>query len=150
MIIGNANPQTSSNLQAINKTSWVYATRFDASVSDKDIVNYLKEIYPDINFTCDKLPTKHPSYASFKIGAPWSFASDLMKSENWPEGILIGKYYPPRSSRAELQGRDGTEENHAAGGQGKNEPDALSTASSRLTDGENFLPETAMQDKQPT
>lgn len=98
MVVGKGKLSNSSLLVA-NKLTWTFVTRFDVSVGVDDILSHLENTFKDKSiFKCEKLVPRHNSYASFKIGAPIHMEKDLMDSDNWPQGILIGKYYPSKSS----------------------------------------------------
>jgi hypothetical protein len=82
------------------KLSWIYATRFDKDMTVDCLQVHLKEVFGDKDFVCEKLVTRHPSYSSFKIGVPMHLVTTMMDDEMWPSGILIGKYFPMRTSKS--------------------------------------------------
>lgn len=97
LIVGKAELTTGSNIQVAQKTAWIYITRIGKNTTADDILAYVKSTFGEANFTCDKLPTRYPDYSSFKIGAPGNMEEELLDSNKWFRGVLVGKYYPPRS-----------------------------------------------------
>jgi hypothetical protein len=89
-----------SKLSVVEKTAWIYVTRLDPSVSKEDIISHVTNMYSGDKPTilCDKLKTRHASYSSFKIGVPKRLEEECMKPSNWPSGLLIGTYFPPRKT----------------------------------------------------
>ena len=46
----------------------------------------------------DKLATKFVSYKSFKITLQGVTFSDSLNVENWPEGLIVKRYFTPKQS----------------------------------------------------
>ena len=48
----------------------------------------------------EPVPTKHQRFASFKLVAKKSQQEIVENGEIWPEGVLVGRWWPPKSSSA--------------------------------------------------
>ena len=56
--------------------------------------NYVKNQFSDcISVTCSQLSTRYPSYAFFKIVMFGISLQDALNFDNWPEGILVKRFY---------------------------------------------------------
>lgn len=96
LVMGKA---SNSKLSVVDRLSWVYVTRLDPSVTENDLIDHVTGLYSDIEVKCEKLATRHSSYNSFKVGLPKHLGDDCMKPDNWPKGLLIGKFVPQRRPR---------------------------------------------------
>jgi hypothetical protein len=87
-------------LSAVSKISWVYITRLQSCATESDVLNHVSSlpISKGALLKCEKLKTRHNSYSSFKIGVPSYLFNDFLVGDIWPEGVLVGKYIPPRST----------------------------------------------------
>ena len=61
----------------------VFISGLDPTVSIDELSLYIKSVH-NLDTKCEKLKTKHDSYASFKIDVVCNDASKFFNPENWP------------------------------------------------------------------
>ena len=73
-----------------------FLTGFHADTTCEDIASYVSS---NLNLTCscERLPTKHDSYSSFKMCVDIAKPNTLYDANLWPVGTKIGRYFPPRN-----------------------------------------------------
>lgn len=79
---------------AKENTRWLFVSRLDKSVTEDNVLNFLKAEV-DADYKVQKLTPKmeNANYASFKIGVPGAIYSQVMKPEFWPQNAFINKFY---------------------------------------------------------
>ena len=74
----------------------MFLSRLAPDTPCDDIVQYAKNTL-NVVVKCEKLRTKFDNYSSFKVDAVCDDPSMLYKSESWPQGVLVRKFYVKRS-----------------------------------------------------
>ena len=96
---------TTSSLKAVklnpvHKALDIFVTRLHPSTSEEEIAQFVKFQFADAKeVSCSSLKTRHNSYASFKISFSGVLLKNCLDAENWPEGVLVKRYYPPHSEK---------------------------------------------------
>jgi hypothetical protein len=75
------------------KTRALFVTRFDACVTNNEIIDYLKENGNLSPLNCVKLKTKFPGYSSFYILVNQNEYDLIANPSFWPEGVLYTQFY---------------------------------------------------------
>ena len=60
---------------------------------------------PNANVQCTPLKTKFPTYESFQVNVVTETTDKLLDPDEWPQGILVRKYYNPRQPQGNLNQR---------------------------------------------
>ena len=98
--------KTTSSLKAVkplHKALDIFVTRLYPSTSEEEIAQFVKSQFVDAKeVSCSSLKTRHNSYASFKISFSGVLFKNCLDAENWPEGVLVKRYYPPNSEKVNL------------------------------------------------
>ena len=81
--------------QTSRKRISLFVTRLKPETTPTDIQNYVKEQF-NVDASCEKLETKFDSYSSFKISCVCDSIDKFYDSENWPQNILVRRFYEPR------------------------------------------------------
>ena len=50
----------------------------------------------DVDLKCEKLKTRHESYASFKVEGLCQDRSVFFNAEMWPQSVLVKRFYKPK------------------------------------------------------
>ena len=105
--------KVNTTLKTVKKSERIYAmfvTRFAPDVSCDDIVSFVKEQKGIELKKCEKLKTKHDSYASFYIAVNESEYDVINNDELWPEGIYFTRFYgkldPSKISNKHVESSD--------------------------------------------
>ena len=76
----------------------LFVTRLDPDTDVDRVKDYVKSKFK-VDFKCVKLDTKYDTYSSFNIEGFCENPADFYKCENWPENILVRKFYKPKETR---------------------------------------------------
>ena len=72
----------------------MFVSRFQPHTTIDSMKNYVKTQFSDCkSVTCSQLSTRYPSYTFFKIVMHGISLQDALNLDNWPEGILVKKFY---------------------------------------------------------
>jgi hypothetical protein len=82
----------------IPRRALLYLARVKCGTTPADIIRYLNRKFPLNEFQCESL-TSGDRYCSFKVNAPMKLLDDLFRSDVWPEGVYVGKFFPSKKSR---------------------------------------------------
>ena len=86
-----------SNISVVTKRQWsIFISRVSPATTPDDIGFHVRSIEPDANVECIKLQTRFPTYNSFRVNIVSEDIERVMNTNNWPQGILIRKFFPPR------------------------------------------------------
>lgn len=89
----------SSNIAAVKKRTWsLFISRANTETTSDDIVYHVRSIMPRANVECNQLQTRYNTYKSFKLNVVCENIETLMDPNSWPEGILVRKFFTPRSN----------------------------------------------------
>jgi hypothetical protein len=83
------------NFSGVPRRLLLYVGRAEKSTSTDDITKYLHKKFPHGDFLCESL-FAGVSYRSFKVDAPVTLREDLFRSETWPQGVKVGKFFPSK------------------------------------------------------
>ena len=94
-LIGKRNDSALSVIKG--KRSKVFISRLSPESTSKDIEDFINKTFKVSHITCEKLKTKHNSYASFKIDMVVTDSTNIFLPENWADGVLVRKYFTPKN-----------------------------------------------------
>jgi hypothetical protein len=103
IVVGSCN---SSTLRSAPKLRIFYAGFWECGTTRDSVIAHLRNLGVSVNM-CEELKTRHPSYCSFKFECDIRFKDTVMNSSNWPEGILIKRFYENRAKTSVAQVRNG-------------------------------------------
>ncbi|KAI5651609.1 hypothetical protein NE865_00853 [Phthorimaea operculella] len=83
-----------TQLQGIEQVKYLHACYFRKNTSADDLIQYLKSIKDECDFSAEIIPSKHDNYASFKVGVPAAFYDELAKPAVWPINTRIAPWRP--------------------------------------------------------
>uniref|UniRef100_A0A1B6K4Q4 Uncharacterized protein n=1 Tax=Homalodisca liturata TaxID=320908 RepID=A0A1B6K4Q4_9HEMI len=91
VIIGTSTLQ--SSLKVVTPRTYLFVSRLDPQTTADSLFSFLKsKLSTDVSVV--QLISKHPhNYSSFKVGVPNSSLQDALISDNWPQGVLVKKFY---------------------------------------------------------
>lgn len=99
LLVGNANHDRENlNFKSarIIKMNYFHVTNCDPETTSEDLTSYLKTIVSSIQV--DRLQSRNPSqYSSFKISVPSEDVPKILKSELWPSGVIVNKFFRAKS-----------------------------------------------------
>ena len=82
------------SVKPFSRPSEIFVSRFQPHTTINSVKNYVKTQFSDCkSVTCSQLSTRYPSYDSFKIVMHGISQQDALNLDNWPEGILVKKFY---------------------------------------------------------
>ena len=90
----------STNLKAVSRPVRILGTRFDPNTTETQIAEFINNQFKSAtSVDVVKLKTRYDSYASFEISITGVQFNDCFNLENWPEDILVKKFYNPPCQR---------------------------------------------------
>jgi uncharacterized coiled-coil protein SlyX len=75
----------------------LFVSRLEPDIEAEKIQTYIKSKF-NVTFECEKLKTKYDSYASFKLQGFCVDPSVFYKAENWPENILVRRFFSAKNT----------------------------------------------------
>lgn len=85
-----------SHLKSVAPPAVVFLSRLDPSTKEEEIDSYVKNQFSELKkVECMQLKTRYETYSSFKVSLYGVSFKDSLLCENWPEGILVKRYFPP-------------------------------------------------------
>ena len=82
------------SVKPLSRPFEIFVSRFQPHTTINSVENYVKTQFSDCkSVTCSQLSTKYLSYTSFKIVMHGISLQDALNLDNWPEGILVKKFY---------------------------------------------------------
>ena len=93
---------TSSSIKAVKKRLHLHIFNLEPSVTEKNIEDYINNLNLTV-ISIEKLKSKHPTYSSFHISGTEENTTPLYKSEVWPEGARVKRFFirhaqPPQNT----------------------------------------------------
>ena len=85
------------NFRAASRTCDLFVGRVDLNVKSQDISDYVLDSFGVNVLDIEKLDIASKSYNAFKISINLSDRDTLFKPDDWPQGIIINKFYSKRS-----------------------------------------------------
>jgi hypothetical protein len=79
------------------RTADYFVTRLNPETSVEQLITHLRSVCGAHGVSVEKLPTRFSSYSSFKVTISRSFNSAMFDSDNWPENVLVRKYFAQRN-----------------------------------------------------
>lgn len=80
------------NLVAVPKNLHLHVFMFHITTTEEQVSSFLKKKKPELEFTVEKLMTKHERYASFKIGIPEKSFNFFLDPTIWPENVAFNEW----------------------------------------------------------
>ena len=91
----------STNLKAVSRPVHIFGTRFDPNTTETQIAEFINNQFKSAtSVDAATLKTRYDNNASFKISITGVLFNDCFNLENWPDGILVKKFYDPPSQRS--------------------------------------------------
>lgn len=85
-----------SKLNVVEKTSWIFISGLSPETTCANITGHLDDLIK-ADYKCEKLETKNMEHvASFKVRIPAKYKMDIMKEDQWPEGIILNNFFQKR------------------------------------------------------
>ena len=82
------------SVKPFSRSFEIFVSTFQPHTTIDSVENYVKTQFSDCkSATCSQLSTRYPSYASFKIVMHGISLQDALNLDNWPEGILVKRFY---------------------------------------------------------
>ena len=81
------------------KRSSIFISRLSPDSTVRDIESFVHKSFNVSQLSCEKLKTRHDAYASFRLDITLTDCDDIFAPVNWPEGILIRKYFHPKQNK---------------------------------------------------
>ena len=82
------------SVKPLSRPSEIFVSTFQHHITIDSVKNYVKTQFSDCkSASCSQLSTRYPSYASFKIVMHGISLQDALNLDNWPEGILVKRFY---------------------------------------------------------
>ncbi|XP_006821973.1 uncharacterized protein LOC100368535 [Saccoglossus kowalevskii] len=100
IITGTKNEVTSS-LRAVRTTPPIelFVSRLHPSTTNEDMLSFMRSLgINDVKVTM--LKTKFDTYASCKLTMSFATSKTLLDADNWPNDILIRRFYPSRNQKS--------------------------------------------------
>ena len=95
------NTLLSTNLKAVSRPVHIFGTRFYPNTTKAQIAEFINNQFKSgTSVDAVKLKTRYDIYALFKISITGVLFNDCFKLENWPEGILVKKFYNPPTQKS--------------------------------------------------
>jgi hypothetical protein len=77
----------------------LFVSRLEPDVEQETVKKYVDDKFK-VDFVCEKMKTRYDSYASFKIEGYCKDPDVFFEENNWPEDILVRRFYKPRNNQA--------------------------------------------------
>lgn len=85
-----------SHIKSVTPPAVVFLSRLDPSTKEEEIDSFVKNQFSELKkVECKQLKTRYETYSSFKVSLYGVSFKDSLLCENWPEGILVKRYFPP-------------------------------------------------------
>jgi hypothetical protein len=92
VIVGTADCVETGSLSVAPKNAWLHLSRLNSSVTEEDVLAFLKNKLKEESFVCEKLSTLGSSN-SFKVGAPFRLKDSLSDPSFWPKGVEVRRFF---------------------------------------------------------
>lgn len=73
------------------KRAWFHLGKVKKGTTEHEVVNFVKDTFPDINVSVEKLDSKGPN-DSFRLGVDFSRREDIMNCAAWPMNVTIKRF----------------------------------------------------------
>lgn len=93
-------------LQAGNKTAWIYIGKLKHNTSTDTVVRFLKRNGIEGDIICESLNARGTN-KSFKVGVPYSYIDNMVNPEFWPTGVIVRRFRFRRGQPREDQEEGG-------------------------------------------
>lgn len=82
-------------VQAAARRGYVHVSRLQPNTTESDLVDHLKNVAPEITFSCELLKRGENS-SSFKVVYPLECIEAVYDAGIWPEGVAVRRFRIPR------------------------------------------------------
>lgn len=108
---------TNTGIQGIERYTYLHGCYFKTETTTDSLIDHLKKVDGGLQYIVEKIPSKHDTYTSFKIGIPAASIEKFMATDVWPLNTNISKWRPfllPRPNRPpdESTGKDTPNNQH--------------------------------------
>lgn len=85
------------------KPAEVFLSRIHPDTKEDEILVFAKKQFQNAtDVQCEKLSTKYNTYNSFKVSLSGIAFRDSVNLNNWPEGILVKRYFAPKTTETQV------------------------------------------------
>ena len=74
----------------------LFVSRLDPEVETDKVKAYVNDTF-SVSFECERLNTRYDTYSSFKVEGYCKDPSAFYDSENWPENVLVRRFFKPKT-----------------------------------------------------
>jgi hypothetical protein len=99
LIVGKSGT-ASGRLRIQKQRICLFLSRLMPDVETNDIKSYIRDQFK-VDVMCEKLKTRFETYSSFKIEGFCDNVKLFYDAEQWPMGVLVRRFFPPRDSNGE-------------------------------------------------
>ena len=79
----------------------LFVSRLEPDIEANRVKKYVDDKF-EVDFICEKMQTRYDTYASFKLEGYCKNSDVFFKEENWPENILVRRFYKPRKPQTSV------------------------------------------------
>jgi hypothetical protein len=99
LVIGN---KSGVGLRSVSVSRWFYTGRWDLSTELSDVREHIKSFLKTDIQILELDTTKHNKFKSFKFRCETKQQDAVLRSDNWPDGIAVGRYYNGPSKKENI------------------------------------------------
>lgn len=100
--IGKGNATGLKAVLPVSKPAEIFVSRLNPETTEDEVKSYAMEQFKDAKeVTCVRIPTKYPTYASFKVSISGIPFKESVNVEKWPLGILVKRYFAPNMQNSD-------------------------------------------------
>ena len=93
MVVGQS--LQTKNLKRANRNFHYYVSNWDAETKDEEVFSHLKSFITGY-FEIESIKLNHTRFRAFRVTVDDSQEQVMLQPQNWPEGIVVKRYYFPR------------------------------------------------------
>ncbi|KAG7312342.1 hypothetical protein JYU34_001829 [Plutella xylostella] len=83
-----------TTIKGVDVHKHLHGCFFKKSTKPEDVIEHLRGIHAEGQYTAELIASKRDTYASFKIGIPTSIFDKFTTAEAWPVNISISEWLP--------------------------------------------------------
>lgn len=90
--------RSNNKINTVPRKGYIYAFRLHPETTEENLVDFLKETAPDIDFCCGKIVKKDKSMAAFKVSYSLKHEGKVFDPVIWPDGVGVSRYTFPKKT----------------------------------------------------
>ena len=95
MVVGKAKT-AQTGLVGRGRNVSLFVSRLDPEVETYKVKAHVNDTF-SVSFECERLNTRYDTYSSFKVEGYCKDPSAFYDSENWPENVLVRRFFKPKA-----------------------------------------------------